>query len=207
MAWRTVSSFKNWMIRRALKILSPSYYNWIVEVDDKNLVSAVPRPSTNFMKEYGKGGLKVVEIGVHEGENAESILKELEVSDLWLIDIWEPYVQKHTFTTSHIDYSYGLDIVKEKFGEDRRVKIWKKDSYESSFLFENDTLDFVYIDGNHDYDHVTLDIKSWIEKVKDGGLIAGHDVNNPDVLKAVKDFCEDTGKQYFLLFPDWLILK
>ena len=57
-------------------------------------------------------------------------------------------------------------------------------------LYPNDSLDFVFIDGNHSYESVKLDIESWYPKVKSGGILAGHDYDTiwPGVTKAVKEF-------------------
>jgi hypothetical protein len=44
-----------------------------------------------------------------------------------------------------------------------------------SELFEDNSLDFVYIDANHTYEGVKEDIKYWYPKVKPGGLLLGHD--------------------------------
>jgi hypothetical protein len=37
------------------------------------------------------------------------------------------------------------------------------------------SLDFVYIDGHHNFQNVTNDIVEWSRKVRFGGIIAGHD--------------------------------
>jgi len=51
--------------------------------------------------------------------------------------------------------------------------------YQKSFndFFKNNTeeFDFVYIDGNHDYESVLEDIKNSIKFIKKGGIISGHD--------------------------------
>ena len=39
----------------------------------------------------------------------------------------------------------------------------------------NDSLDFVYIDGLHDFDSVILDLIHWTPKVRIGGIVSGHD--------------------------------
>ncbi len=41
--------------------------------------------------------------------------------------------------------------------------------------FENESLDFVYIDGHHGFKFVAEDIWGWSHKVKKGGIICGHD--------------------------------
>lgn len=48
-------------------------------------------------------------------------------------------------------------------------------SVEASKLYEDESLDFVYIDGAHDYISVKQDIEHWYPKVKVGGHIAGDD--------------------------------
>lgn len=45
---------------------------------------------------------------------------------------------------------------------------------------ENESLDFVFIDGNHKYQYVKQDINAWFPKVRQGGIIAGHDYLNTD---------------------------
>ena len=39
----------------------------------------------------------------------------------------------------------------------------------------NESLDFVYIDGNHHFKYVAEDICGWSKKVRKGGIISGHD--------------------------------
>jgi len=54
--------------------------------------------------------------------------------------------------------------------------------------FENRSLDFVYIDGDHTFDGVITDIVFWAQKVRHGGMIACHDYCNgylSGVVKAV----------------------
>lgn len=41
--------------------------------------------------------------------------------------------------------------------------------------FPDRSLDFVYIDGNHKYGHVAMDLTEWSQKIKKGGVISGHD--------------------------------
>jgi hypothetical protein len=56
-----------------------------------------------------------------------------------------------------------------------RAQIMKKTSMEAVRDFEDESLDFVYIDGNHRFKYVAEDIYEWSKKVRPGGVVAGHD--------------------------------
>jgi hypothetical protein len=71
------------------------------------------------------------------------------------------------------------------------VKGIKGDSAESAALYEDESLDFVFIDASHDYESFRKDLLAWHPKVKIGGLLAGHDFADPypGIMKAVRDHC------------------
>lgn len=66
----------------------------------------------------------------------------------------------------------------------------KNDSVEAAKEFEDNSLDFVFIDADHSYEGCLRDIAAWFPKVKSEGVIAGHDYNNgfEGVNRAVKEF-------------------
>jgi len=53
---------------------------------------------------------------------------------------------------------------------------------------EDESIDFVYIDGNHQYSSVVEDLTMWNKKIKTGGVIAGHDFTWGSVNKAIYEF-------------------
>jgi hypothetical protein len=68
-----------------------------------------------------------------------------------------------------------------------RVRFIRKKSQDASKVIK-EQIDFVYIDGDHSYEGVSGDIATWFFKVRDGGIIGGHDYNHPNfpgVKKAV----------------------
>lgn len=71
-------------------------------------------------------------------------------------------------------------------------KIVSADSAEAAKSFPDASLDFVFIDANHEDDAVRRDISAWLPKVKPGGILAGHDINRSSVYHPV---CE--------LVPGW----
>lgn len=69
------------------------------------------------------------------------------------------------------------------------INIVRSDSVAASKLYEDKSLDFVFIDADHTYESVKADIESWLPKIKNGGTIAGHDYNSawPGVDRAVNE--------------------
>lgn len=61
-------------------------------------------------------------------------------------------------------------------------------SIEASKIYEDNSLDFVFIDASHEYKDVLDDITHWLPKVKSGGCIAGHDYEYYEVNNAVNEF-------------------
>ena len=69
------------------------------------------------------------------------------------------------------------------------INIVKSLSWEAASLYEDKSLDFVFIDAAHDYDSVSKDIANWFPKLKANGVIAGHDYNyDQGVYPAVNEF-------------------
>ena len=80
-------------------------------------------------------------------------------------------------------------------------------------------VDFVYIDGLHDYESVKEDIHDWFPKLHSGGILCGHDYNetNPGTIQAVNEFAEETGLKFEITgtspekgdadAPSWLFIK
>ena len=119
----------------------------------------------------GKG----VEIGSFKGEFAKQILNTWE-GILYMVDPWRELTEGYNDTSNHINHPTAyLETMENLTGmEDRGIMI-RALSEQAVELFEDESLDFVYIDGNHSYEYVKQDIELWYPKVKQGGLVSGHD--------------------------------
>jgi len=172
-------------------------------------VSTLPRPAIIKMVDYFSN-CKIVgaEIGVYKGDNAKSILNLLNIEKLFLIDIWDKTIEG---IKNRLRKYKSLNTYKEvlkRFKNNDSVHIIKSTSKIGSESFENECLDFVYIDANHSYQEVFNDLNYWFPKVRSGGIIAGHDVFNlPDVLNAVKTWCEINKVIFTIKLPDWYFVK
>ena len=72
------------------------------------------------------------------------------------------------------------------------------DSVQMASSYEDDSLDFVFIDGDHRYEMVKADIQAWLPKVKSGGIISGHDYGwCTDVRRAVHECFGECESKYY----------
>jgi hypothetical protein len=125
----------------------------------------------DLLKELGMK--KGVELGVFAGEYSEALMSRIPGLDLTAIDAWKIYKE-------YKDYKKN-DTMVNAYNETKRraekmgFKILQEWSVEASKQFADESLDFIYIDSNHDFAHVVEDLNAWSPKVKKGGIISGHD--------------------------------
>ena len=67
------------------------------------------------------------------------------------------------------------------------VRVIQKESTKAAADFTDQSLDFVFIDANHSYEHVKADIEAWKPKMKVGGMLSGHDYGEPCGVKQAVD--------------------
>jgi hypothetical protein len=114
-----------------------------------------------------------VEIGVREGLYSEVLCQKNPELKLFSIDPWEAYEGYRNFDKPEIMKNYYAEA-KARLAKYTCVLV-KKMSLDAVKDFEDHSLDFVYIDGNHNFQNCTNDICEWTQKVKYGGIISGHD--------------------------------
>jgi len=138
------------------------------------------------------GNLVGVEIGCAEGTTTECYLESFSNLRLYGIDPYVPFID---WNGSNIHdgvnvYAYGKFREKvSRFG-DRLIHL--KDYSDNVYhKFADQSLDFIFIDGLHTYEQVSKDCKNYWNKIRPGGLFAGHDYNViSDVKRAVNEFAE-----------------
>lgn len=169
-----------------------------------NYITKTPRPMILAARKHFAEGqfLRGIEIGVAVGDNSLSILKELAVDRLFLIDPYVPYEFDGRIWDASADYA----IAYAKLAEYPQV-VWLRKTSESAIReFQNEeAVDFVYIDGNHSYESVKKDIALYYPLIKNNGLIGGHDYTpyTESVMRAVNEFAEEAKLELHTVFPDW----
>jgi len=145
-----------------------------------------------------------VEVGVWKGDLSAMILRKVRPTTLMLVDPWifDPRFSESLFgggkaTQSQADMDAIFQKVRGRFSVEVArgvVSIRRNTSVEAAAATADESVDWVYIDGNHTYEFVLEDLRSWYPKVRPGGLVAGDDYDRPGawwgdgVTKAVNEF-------------------
>jgi hypothetical protein len=144
----------------------------------------------------------IVELGSYRGESTEVWAKHYQ--DVTAIDPWSFIVtpstmldfmnniQQHKEDIDWENLSTIFTDVEKSFDERMEpysVTKLKMNSEDAVHIFDDGTIDLIYIDAMHDYPTVNRDIDSWKDKVKPGGFISGHDYADrwPGVIHAVEE--------------------
>lgn len=173
------------------------------------------RPSfTTFLDLRKSAPALCVEVGVSRGDNAFDMLTQSSYNFV-LVDSYD--VNNSTFQFACDGQSVGIPFTqeqREKFIQDvkgrleqfgDRAKLYIEDSVKASERFENNSIDYIYIDAEHDTKSVLRDIQAWWPKIKKGGILGGHDLNNgAGVFFAVETMF---GSEYDSLDIDWWKVK
>lgn len=156
----------------------------------------------------GKHGLTGIEIGSYAGESAEMFLYSDAFDKLYCIDPWQMGYDPNDTTSGD-----GLPLAEQEFdkrfkGSPTVVKV-KKFSNDAISMFADNSIDFLYIDGDHRYEFVKQDLQNYVPKVKLGGIISGHDYGwggKEGVNRAVDEFFKEKPLKNYA-DNSWVFLK
>ena len=177
----------------------------------------------NYLNLKGIG----VEVGVGGGFFSNLILERSELSVLYSVDSWEELSTKEYDDISNVTQEEQL---KNKLRTANLLGVHGKRSIilpEFSNIvaskFEDNKLDFVYLDANHKYENVKEDLELWYPKVKVGGVFAGHDYFDDGIYRdgvfgvksAVDEFIKNENQELFIIkensnlegYNSWYFIK
>jgi len=158
------------------------------------------------------------EVGVYRGGYSEALLKGIPGLKLYGIDLWELYPGYRDYKHGDITDAYNEALNKTKDYDCQLIKGWSNEVVKG---FTDNSLDFVYIDGNHSYEYTVQDIALWSPKVRKGGIVFGHDFEDwshnwrrryMHVPAAVTGWCNSYQiHPWFIIakdkHPSWLYIK
>lgn len=149
-----------------------------------------------------------VEVGVAEGLHAEVLLDKNPNLLLKGVDLYQQYIDYKEYENP-LDCFLQAEERLKRFG--KRYNLIKMYSMDTVIYFKDNSLDFVFIDGAHDFKNIAMDIVEWSKKVKPGGIVYGHDYkrtgkhskNKVDVKDVVDAYMYAMGiKPWFILADD-----
>jgi hypothetical protein len=149
-----------------------------------------------------------IEIGSDVGETASYLLETRKDLFLYCID---PYM-------SYIDWNGNNlndreDVLRKFMNTMKpykdRYKLLRMTSDEAVEQFVNSSVDFVFIDGLHEYNQTLRDCYNYWPKLKESGLFCGHDYKTiPAINKSVDEFAGKINKQVLTTVNDvWYYFK
>lgn len=121
-------------------------------------------------------GFKVgAEIGVESASYSKYLLEGIPGLTLYGVDMWQSYPGYKDFAPHKLA---AAEVRAKQLAETHNLIIKQGWSDEIVKEFEDESLDFVFIDANHTYEWVVRDIALWSKKVRKGGIVYGHDFDN-----------------------------
>lgn len=150
-------------------------------------------------------GSHIVEVGSYYGASAIYLATKIKMSckkiKLDCVDKWDyPSEKIYDDFIKNINNAFVGDIINPI----------KTLSTEASKIYNDNSLDFVFIDADHSYSAVKNDIKYWFPKIKEKCMIVGHDVWDDNVKQAYIDFVDENKNEIENNYIDkdlWYIYK
>ncbi len=187
----------NMIIRRVIS--SPNFLHG-VKLDQKNIQNLKVVLSRDHLLKLLPKNCIITEIGVDKGDFSFKIISLTHPKKLYLIDTWgsERYNEnKMNYVTKRFQEKIDAGIVTIKRGT----------SEKELNKFEDNFFDWVYIDTSHSYKQTVKELELCRMKVKDGGIIAGHDYCQGNitealaygVVQAVNQFCIKNNWEFIYL--------
>lgn len=146
------------------------------------------------------------ELGVEAGKFSLEILNVIEPQKLFLIDSWIDVMTGEFKNENEVlrqESNYNMLI--EKYYSDEKIKIIRKNLNDAANDIKDQSLDWIYLDASHNYESVKNDLQVWDKKVKNQGIISGHDWTPYPLTKkgvqfgvnrAVFEFVEENNYQF-----------
>jgi len=150
-----------------------------------------------------KPNARLVEIGAWLGKSTAYLAQAIKDSgksiELHVVDSWDNCtVSKHNGPSN--GGAYANSSTKALFYENMKAcaveatRVIERDSTAAADCFLDESIDFLFLDGDHSPEKVYADLKAWWPKIKPGGLLAGHDFDEPGPNASAIRFAEEIGK-------------
>ena len=156
--------------------------------------SLLPQSRDFILRKLPKGAV-CAEIGTYRGDYAVRIISIVKPKKMYCIDPWREIPNsKEKYLQVYQDQRYELVQTRlKKSIEVGITHIIRETSDNAVSQIADNSLDFVYIDGDHSYNQVSKDLSNYWIKLKSKGILSGDDYNIPETAKAVFEFAQNLG--------------
>lgn len=131
-----------------------------------------------YLEEVVKRGVKqMVEVGVFKGRSTSWVAGHVCLRNggaLHAVDLFE----KCKGGIKGDREAFGWHMWKMGVWE-RGLHILQEESVAASNRFDDGSLDLVFVDGDHHQAAVMKDLAAWVPKIRNGGVVCGHDYGEP----------------------------
>jgi hypothetical protein len=151
------------MVQPICKITPPLY-----KIINGEVIHRPEGPLLNGIKKLisdiceNKNDITLLEIGCFSGESAI---------------LWLPHCKKYygidPWAWNNEEYMYYFYKRTENYKD--KITIYRDFSYNVHGKIENNSLDIIYLDGDHSYEIFKKDVELYLPKLKNGGYLCGHD--------------------------------
>jgi predicted O-methyltransferase YrrM len=161
------------------------------------------------------GFKKGVELGVYRGKFTQTLAKRAPNMEIIGVDAWTAYKGYDDYEKEHLE-NEAYDEAKVRAARWPNVRLIKGWSADVVKQFEDESLDYIFIDANHHYADVVADINMWSRKVRKGGIVMGHDYFDNrrlefGVIPAVNGWVESHFIKHLFTWadncPSWMYVK
>lgn len=134
-----------------------------------------------------KPGSVFVELGAYKGESikyAYSLGKDIE---FYAVDRFEINDESEYYLPKEEYYEAFCENIK-----DTNIITIKSNTWDAAELFEDNSIDAIFFDASHD-ERLEKEIKAWLPKIKEDGIIAGDDYEHfafPKIKEIVNSYFE-----------------
>lgn len=155
------------------------------------------------MVENANNNAHFVEVGAWLGKSASYMAVEIANSGknikFDVVDTWEGSINEiaHKDSISKLDTTLYDAFLNNISPVNKYITPIKGLSENIADLYTDESLDFVFLDASHDYEFIKKDIEKWFPKIKNNGVIAGHDYNEIGTEGVVWDGVVRAVNEYF----------
>lgn len=162
----------------------------------------------SFLNSLGsRGYTKIVEAGAWKGRGTNVIAEGAPNAQIWSVDTWAGSASELDSTNWMAKQEDVYSQFLQNTAKFNNIIPIRKPSLEAVDDFQDNSLCCVFIDMSHEYNDVVADILAWAPKVRQNGMICGHDYMHGTWQKVVEAVLDTLGPPTELHDTIWVHYK